>query len=314
MLLSVVVVNWNSRADLAACLSSLEKQTYESLEVIVVDNGSEDGSIEMVRETFPRFTLLEAGENLGFAEGCNRGIEAAKGEWVALLNNDAVADPRWAERLVDAARAAPATCGMLQSEMFFLDQPETINSMGLYLTHTGGAIDRFEGEPRRAVTPEEIFCPTGGACAYRRSMLDAIKLPVGYFDRQYFMYAEDFDLGWRARLTGWSAELAAGSVVLHKFHGSTARRGRAFFVTHTRLNRLRTLIKNASPRFLLRTSPYTFVELCELAWHGGWKAVARLPAMVAESLAQRATVDRLASMRRVDVENRWVGNTGNGSR
>jgi GT2 family glycosyltransferase len=313
MLLSVIVVNWNSCVDLAECLSSLQEQTYPSLEVIVVDNGSTDGSLEMVRERFPAFVLLSYTDNLGFAEGCNRGIEASKGEWVALLNNDAVADRLWAERLVDAARKAPATRGMLQSEMFFLDRPGVINSMGLYLTRTGGAIDRLEGEPRRPVEPEEIFCPTGGACAYRRTMLESIKLPVGYFDREYFMYAEDFDLGWRAQLAGWSAELAPGSIVHHRFHGSTARRGRAFFVVHTRANRLRTLIKNASPRFLLRTAHYTFYELCELSWHGGWRAVANLPTVLTESLRQRANIDRLASVRRVEIEKRWVGDSGSGS-
>lgn len=310
MLLSVVVVNWNSREDLAACLASLEQQTHSPLEVIVVDNGSNDGSIEMVRDHFGSFVLLSYQENLGFAEGCNRGIEASKGRWVALLNNDAVADPAWAERLVDAAQKAPPTRGMLQSEMFFFDRPGIINSMGLWLTHTGGAIDRLEGKPRRAVASEEIFCPTGGACAYRRTMLDAIKLPVGYFDREYFMYSEDFDLGWRARLAGWSAELAPGSIVYHRFHGSTARRGRAFFIVHTRANRLRTLVKNASSVFLLKTAPYTFYELCELWWHGGWRALTNLPTALSQSLRQRANVDRLASVHRVDVEKRWVGNSG----
>src|SRR5450432_547613 len=97
MRLSVVIVNWNSQDDLAQCLESMRTQTHQDLEVIIVDNGSKDGSVAMVRERFGEFTLLDEGENLGFAEGCNRGIAAASGEWVAMLNNDAVAEPQWAE-------------------------------------------------------------------------------------------------------------------------------------------------------------------------------------------------------------------------
>src|SRR5579862_1453977 len=99
MRLSVVVVNWNSRDDLDACLRSVAAQTHADVEIIVVDNGSDDGSGAMVRERFPGTILIEAGRNLGFAEGCNRGIRASSGEWIALLNNDAVADADWAASL-----------------------------------------------------------------------------------------------------------------------------------------------------------------------------------------------------------------------
>jgi hypothetical protein len=306
MLLSVVVVNWNSKDDLAACLASLEAQTHKDLEVIVVDNGSEDGSIDMVKQRYPQFTLREEGENLGFAEGCNRGIAASRGAWVALLNNDAVADATWAERLVAAANRATASTGMLQCMMLFLDRPDTINSLGLFLTRSGGAIDRYEGEPRRQAHEEEIFCPTGGACAYRRSMLEAIKLPVGYFDREYFMYSEDFDLGWRARLAGWSAWLVPDSVVRHKFHGSTVRRGKAWFVRMTRTNRIRTLLKNASLSFLLRTAHYSAYEIAELFWHVGPKAGVDLSRALYESLRQRARAKPLVLVSRGAVERAWI--------
>jgi GT2 family glycosyltransferase len=306
MLLSVVIVNWNSKDDLSACLQSLEQQTHQELEVIVVDNGSEDGSIEHVRARFPSVHLIEAGENLGFAEGCNRGIAEAHGPWIALLNNDAVADARWAEELVRAAEKADPRCGMLQSVMYFLDKPDVINSMGLFITRSGGGIDRREGEKREHAARENIFCPTGGAAAYRRAMLDEVRLPVGWLDREYFMYAEDLDLGWRAQLAGWTAELVPDSWVLHKFHGSTVRRGRAWFVVMTRTNRLRTLLKNASPAFLALTVPYTFLEMVELAWHGGWPAVRALPTAVRQSLRQRANIAQRATVDRRSIEQRWV--------
>src|SRR5450432_2403635 len=97
--LSIVVVNWNSHDDLRACLASLRAQTYRDLETIVVDNGSTDGSADMVATDFPEVRLLRETENLGFAEACNRGIEASQGAWAVMLNNDAVADPGWAQAL-----------------------------------------------------------------------------------------------------------------------------------------------------------------------------------------------------------------------
>jgi GT2 family glycosyltransferase len=191
--------------------------------------------------------------------------------------------------------------------MFFLESQDTINSLGLWLTRSGGAIDRAEGEKRSPLGEEEIFCPTGGAAAYRRSMLGAIRLPTGYLDRDHFCYAEDFDLGWRAQLAGWSAMLAADSVVYHHRHGTTRRRGKGWFVTMTRINRLRTLIKNASPVFLAATAVYTVWEMLELGVFGGLSAYARLPQAVRESLRMRAEVAKLAVCPRRTIEKRWVG-------
>lgn len=307
MRLSIVVVNWNSRDDLEACLEALARQSYEDLEVIVVDNGSDDGSEQMAREKFPGFSVIQSGENLGFAEGCNRGIEASSGEWVAMLNNDTIADVDWALALVEAARVAPATCGMLQSLLLFASQPDTINSAGIRLTRDGGGVDMHAGEPpARALEAEEIFCPTAGAAAYRRSMLDAIKLPVGYFDRNHFMYQEDLDLGWRARLAGWSARVVPKSIVLHKWHGSAERHGRSWMVVISRTNRLRTLVKNASPWFLARTAPKSVYEACEVLWHGGLYAAIGLPRALLASLHQRRLVGALAVERRSAIEARWA--------
>lgn len=307
MLLSVVVVNWNLRDDLEACLDAIARQTYQDLEVIVVDNGSDDGSEKMVREKFPRYAVIQSGENLGFAEACNRGIEASTGDWVAMLNNDTIADAGWAGALVDAARAAPPTCGMLQSFMYFVSRPDTINSVGIGLTRDGGGVDLHEGEPRsRALGAEEIFCPSGGAAAYRRSMLEAIKLPVGYFDREHFMYYEDLDLGWRARLAGWSARNVPESIVLHKWHGSADRHGRSWLVVISRTNRIRTLLKNASVGFLVRTAPKSVYEACEAVWHGGARVALGLPGALLTSFRQRRLVGALAVERRSEVEERWA--------
>lgn len=308
MRLSVVVVNWNSRDDTAACLESLAEQTHEDLEVLVVDNGSKDDSVAMIRERFPWCTVLPQGENLGFAEGCNRGIEAASGEWVALLNNDAVADPEWAAALVAAVEEVPPACGMLQSLMLLMNEPGLVNSTGIELARSGGGRDRGWRAPRPAPggALEEIFCPTGGAAAYRRTMLDALKLDTGYLDREHFCYYEDMDLGWRARLAGWSAFFVPASIVHHRWHGSTSRRGNAWLVKMTHTNRIRTLLKNASLRFILRTGPDTTVDLAKLFWYGRADAAKGLVRAVRSGLAQRPMVTRLAKEKRRRVERAWV--------
>jgi GT2 family glycosyltransferase len=307
--LSIVVVNWNSRDDLRTCLESLAAQTHRDLEIVVVDNGSTDGSPEMVETGFPACRLLAQSTNVGFAEGCNRGIEASTGEWVATLNNDCVADAGWAQALVAAATSAPASCGMLQSLMVFLDRPGTINSTGIELTALGGGRDRHRDrtwpndESRRQ---SAIFCPTAGAAAYRRTMLEAIRISTGYFDRTHFMYLEDLDLGWRARLGGWDALFVPGSMVRHKWHGSTDRHGASWLAVLAGINRVRTQIKNASPSLIARASPVTIVKTLEIVRHAGFDGLRQLKAAVQESLPLRKEVARVARLGRRAVEREWA--------
>ena len=306
MLLSVVVVNWNSIDDLRDCLLSLRQQTHRELEVIVIDNGSSDGSGEMVTQEFPEFMLLAQGENLGFAEACNRGIDVAKGEWVAMLNNDAVAEANWAEALVDAALGAAPDCGMLQSLLLYKSRPGIINSTGIQLTRSGFGCDRFEGQPRSSnLTPEAIFCPTAGAAAYRMSMLREIRISTGYFDRNHFMYYEDLDLGWRARLAGYSATYIPRSVVHHRWHGSSDRHGATWLVILADTNRVRTLIKNASVAFLCIHIISILNSVSRVLRAAGRKGVATLRRAVVDSLAIRKEVQGLSKARRRSIEKRW---------
>lgn len=306
MRLSVVIVNWNSRDDLAQCLDSMRAQTHDDLEIIVVDNGSKDGSVELVRERYPELRLLDEGENLGFAEGCNRGIAVATGEWVAMLNNDTVAEPRWAEALVAAATAATSDLGMLQSLMLFKQRPDVVNSTGIELDRHGSGVDRGEGALRAdAREPAEIFCCCAGAAAYRRTMLEQIKLEGGYFDRRHFMYLEDLDLGWRARLAGWSARYVPDSVVFHRYHGSSDRHGKVWLRTMATTNRVRTLLKNGSPGLIARQVPGLLGAWLMLLAKAGPKSLRSLSDAVESGLAARAEVEAMRKRPRHDVEKRW---------
>jgi GT2 family glycosyltransferase len=307
MRLSVVLVNWNSRDDLRACLASLRRQTHRDLQLIVVDNGSSDGSVQMVEQEFAEVQLLAESTNLGFAEACNRGIEASTSDWVVMLNNDTVAEPEWAQALAEAAQAAPATCGMLQSVLLYSARPDTINSTGIELTRAGRGRDRGDGT-RFAPTSQlqEIFCPTAGAAAYRRSMLDAIRLPSGYFDRTHFMYYEDLDLGWRARLAGWSALCVPRSIVLHRWHGSSERHGQDWLLVISETNRIRTLLKNASLALLLRTSWISLKQAGRVLRYGGRPAVGGLARAIVTSVAARPRVTAMARGQRRALELAWI--------
>jgi hypothetical protein len=305
--MAVVVVNWNARDDLLRCLRSLAAQSDAALETIVVDNGSSDDSCEAVRREFPEIHLIATGENLGFAEGCNRGLAAAGSDWVATLNNDAEADRRWIEVLRRAAREAAPDVGMIQSRILFRQRPEITNSTGVAIHKNGVFVDRdFERPAAATARGEEIFCPSAGAALYRRRMLCEARLPSGFFDRTFFMYFEDVDLGWRCRLAGWRALYSPDAIVLHDFHGSSRRVAGDFVHWHCGRNRIRTLLKNASWRYVARALPYVAGDFARSLHGRGGEAVLGYARAVRDGLGQRAAVTRLAQRRRREIELRWV--------
>lgn len=305
--LSIVIVNWNARDGLAECLSSLAEQTDRDFETIVVDNGSTDGSVEMLAAAHPRVRVLQTGANLGFAEGCNRGIDAARSDWVFLLNNDAIADRSLVASLRRRAHGAGAHDGMFQARILFTQKPDRTNSTGMLLFRNGKSRDRDFDKPReQSETGDEIFCPTAGAAMYRRSMLDEVRLETGYLDRTYFMYAEDLDLGWRCRLAGWRAWYAPEAVVHHAFQGSSRRHGANFVELQCMKNRFRTLLKNASPAFLLRTLPASVADAATLVRWNGPGIIPRGLRAGLEMLRLRSEVRKLARVTPRAVEDAWT--------
>lgn len=305
--ISVLIVNWNSRADLDACLGSLAGQTDRDFDTIVVDNGSSDGSGEMVRARHPFVRLLETGANLGFAEACNVGIAASRAEWVATLNNDAQAAPDWIAQLRAAVARGTPRLGMIQTKVLFPGEPARTNSTGVLLFTDGSSVDRGYGALAGNETDdEEIFCPTAAAGMYRRSMLEEVRLPTGYFDRDYFMYFEDVDLGWRCRLAGWQAVYVPRAKVIHAAHSSSSRRGRFFIKVHCKKNHIRTLVKNASVPFMARSMWATGLDWVRIPFMGGPGAMGDLLRTLPRARAQRQLVERLARVRREDVERRWA--------
>jgi GT2 family glycosyltransferase len=239
MRVAIVIVNWNGAGLLPACLDALQGQARQADEIIVVDNGSTDGSIGLLTARYPDVRVLPLGRNLGLAGGTNAGILASDAEIVIALNNDTIAAPGWLETLVAPLEADPAL-GSTMSTMLFAHAPEWIASAGIAVHRNGVALEdrvgmRFEAGGT-ALRP--IFGPSVGAAAYRRAMLD----DVGFFDGDFFMYLEDVDLAWRARLRGWSSLHVPAATIRHIYSASSVQ-GSPFKSFHLARNRLWSLRK-----------------------------------------------------------------------
>jgi GT2 family glycosyltransferase len=213
---SVVVVNFNRVNLLREALASLASQqglAPLTWEVIVVDNGSSDGSVEMVEREFPQARLLRNPDNRGFCEANNQGIAVAAGEFIALLNNDAVASPHWLAELRKGMDAAPHV-GMVASKILVRNDPQVIDKVGHLIYWDGQNRGRASGvrDVGQFEQDEEVLWPDGCAALYRKAMLDEI----GAFDEDFFAYADDADLGLRGRLAGWKAWYCHKAVVLHE--------------------------------------------------------------------------------------------------
>ena len=307
MSVSVIIVSWNNRSELKDCLDSLRSQSDQNFEIIVIDNQSNDGTAQMVKTDYPEVIIRPMESNLGFAEGCNCGIEIAKGDWFCTLNSDAIADPEWIAQIYAGINDADPDVGMFQSKVLFRKNPNQINSTGMVLLATGGSGDRsFNAPNTHNDAVEEIFVPSASAAVYRKKMLLEAKLESGYFDRTFFMYSEDLDLGWRCRLMGWKAYYLPGAVVFHVYQSSSKKWGDKWADLQCRKNRVRTLIKNGSIFFLIITIPKTIYDLFIGFRHMGLAVFVELYRAVRDGFSQRKMVSQLLTVTRRNIERKWV--------
>ena len=219
-LISVIIPNWNGAHHLPTCLESVQSQTLREFEVIVADNGSIDGSLELLARDYPEVRVLALGENRGFAGACNAGIAAAQGTYVALLNNDAEADPGWLSEVVAAFQRHPEA-GLVASKMLLFDRRDTFHTAG-GIPGNRGVWQKDEGQYDRE---EAVFSACGGSAAYRRTMLDQI----GLLDEDFFFSCEDVDLAWRAQLAGWRCVYVPRAIVYHKLSATGGGVTASFF-------------------------------------------------------------------------------------
>jgi len=299
---SVIVLNWNGRNYLPECLDSLAAQTLRDFEVVLVENGSSDGSAQLVRDRYPWVRLIELPENVGFAAGNNRGLEAATGEYIVALNNDTSVSPDFLAELLAVAQSDPSA-GMVAAKMLNYYHRDRIDAVALKIGVNGlgyniGCGERDAGQHDGAAA----FGPCGGAALYRRDMLDE----VGFFDPDFFAYYEDFDLAWRGRLAGWGCLCAPRALVYH-VHSATSGEWSRFKVYQTHRNKWYVIAKNWPGRLILQRLPsLLFADAASFALavvrgRGGSALRARIDFLLnlAALLRKRKELPRLLSDRQV---------------
>lgn len=249
--LSVVVINYERPDMTARCLTAVASALGAvgvAGEVIVVDNGSRDGSAEWLRGFAPWATVVPLVTNGPLPAALNRGVATASGDWILTLNNDVILDDAAVREALAVAGTGP-TVGCVALEMRFASRPAVINSAGIAVDRLGIPFDVGIGEaaPLEPDDPREVFGACGGAALYRREML----VEVGGFDESLIFGFEDVDLSWRTQMRGWTTMLAPRAVAFHA-HGGTVSPVSSFRAYQGGLNRVRMLAKHAPTRLLAR--------------------------------------------------------------
>jgi GT2 family glycosyltransferase len=207
---SVTIVTYNSGRFIKRCLESVLAQHYNNREIIVVDNNSTDGTIDILEQFEDRCRIVYNPENIGFAAAQNQAIAMSEGDWVLTLNPDVLLLPSFIQSLVDAGNIEPkigTVCGKLLTIKSTFDLPDKplVDSTGIYFTPMLRHLDRGSQEVDNGhyLNYEYVFGATAAAALYRRSMIDDISMDGEFFDSDFFVYREDADVAWRAQLLGW---------------------------------------------------------------------------------------------------------------
>ena len=227
-MISVIIVNYNRKDLLKKCLDSVIVQAFKDIEIIVVDNSSSDGSVEMVLAYYPEARLILNVRNLLFCKAYNQGIAEAKGNFILCLNNDVTLDKDY---LKEALRAIgiDSKIGMISGKILRIDKKK-IDSTGLFLGRNRKPVERGYGKEDRGQYEKQgyVFGASGACAFFRRSMLADVRDENGYFDERFGMYHEDLDLCWWAQKKGWKAyynpkatacHIRAGTAVISKGRG-----------------------------------------------------------------------------------------------
>jgi GT2 family glycosyltransferase len=210
---SIIIVNYDAKEKLLRCLESVLRSSQPDCEVIVLDNNSSDGIADRIEEDFAAVRLIRSGTNLGFGGGNNLAARSAHGKFLVFLNPDTVVQHGWLEALIAPFDSDPRA-GLTTSKILLADEPDLINTCGNAVHFTGLTLCRGLRQPRDAFGEmEEVDAVSGAAFAIRYELFEALK----GFDEDTFLYMEDTDLSWRARLSGWRCLYAPDSVVLHHY-------------------------------------------------------------------------------------------------
>lgn len=249
---SIVIPNYNGISYLERCLRSAEQQKGVHPEIIVVDNGSADGSQDYIRSAFPNCRLICLDQNYGFCRAVNEGFQAAESEYVILLNNDTEVYPDFAEKLLHAIRKDRKRFSC-QACMLQYQDPDRIDDAGDFYCALGWASARGKGKPASDYQKAgRIFSSCAGAAIYRKSQV----LKLGGFDEVHFAYLEDLDLSYRAKLAGYENWYEPQARVIHMGSATSGSRYNHFKVIHSAGNNLYVIYKNMPLIQLLVNAPF----------------------------------------------------------
>ncbi|MBS5214406.1 MAG: glycosyltransferase family 2 protein [Clostridiales bacterium] len=258
LMVSVVIPNWNGKKYLRQCLKSLRQQDFRKFEIIVVDNGSEDDSVDMMKREFPEVKILRMRKNEGFCRAVNKGIHAAKAPYILLLNNDTRAEATFVKEMFRGIRRHK-NCFSCQAKMIQKDYPDLIDDAGDFYSALGWAFADGKGEPEWEHNNEKkIFSSCAGAAIYRKSILDKI----GLFDESHFAYLEDLDLGYRAKRYGYENWFLPKARVYHVGSGTTGSQYNKFKVHHSARNNVYVIYKNMPVWQILWNLPFLTAGFC----------------------------------------------------
>jgi len=259
---SIIIANYNGLAFLKDCLDSLQQSTYSDLEIIVVDNGSTDGSVAFIQENYPRVRVIRSATNLSYSGGNNLGIRHARGKYVVLLNNDTEVTPGWLEPILEElesderiAACQPKVLSMTNRNAF-----EYAGAAGGFMDRLGypflrgRVFDTIEEDHGQYQVPTDLFWTSGAAMAIRRDVLDK----VGLLDEDFVLHMEEIDLCWRLHLQGYRLRVRPDAVIYH-YGGGTLGREKAAKMYYNHRNSVFMLLKNYSCTRLFRVLPLRFL-------------------------------------------------------
>ena len=258
-LVSIVIPNWNGRKYLGNCIDSLMKQSHNNLEIIVVDNASADDSVEYLQNNFPDVKVIKHSRNLGFGAANNAGIRAARGKYLVMLNNDTILEPRCIEELRNSIDK-DEKFGACASKILLEHEDNLLDVAGIAVCLDGLSIgrgrlesgDKFDDE-------EEVFFASDCACLYKKEMLDDIGLTNEVYDEDFFAYADETDMGWRAQLAGWKCIYNPQAVVYH-LHSASFSNYSSFKAFLVERNRIWVAVKSFPVSLLILGIFYTMLR------------------------------------------------------
>ncbi len=312
-LVSVIIVNWNGKRFVKDCLDSVLGQTYPALEVIVIDNGSTDGSQEIIGRNYPSVILIENEENKGFSKAINQGIAISKGLYVIPLNIDVVMTPTYISEMVKAA-SLDEKIGSVSGKLLRFNgegRTKVIDSVGHTMFENRLVIDRGDGEIDEGQYDqrEYIFGSCAAASLYKRGMLEDVKAGGEYFDEAFFAFLEDVDINWRAQLLGWKCIYTPSAVAYH-YRGGIAVRRTKLVEIHNYKNRYLMILKNDSFTSILKNLHHFLITdtlktgalifRCPAALLGWIDILRELP----RAFAKRRVIQKNRKVSQVEIE-KW---------